>query len=405
MENISLLVVFLEGLLSFLSPCVLPILPVYLSVLSNSSIDTLNEEKHGFIKSSLFRNTLFFALGISTTFFILGTSVNVLSNFFTTNKDIISFVGGIIIIIMGLFYVDILKLPLLNREKRFNLNIKNVNIFTAYLLGFTFSFGWTPCIGPVLASVLLMVSSSSSILGGNILIGVYTIGFILPFIIVAMFYNKLLNTINKLKTKMDIIKNIGGTVLIVAGMIMVFNVFDGVRAQFYGSDKAQVKSEENIGEKENTEEEESNTEEDNRIKSIDFTLYDQYGKEHKLSDYEGKTVFLNFWATWCPPCRSEMPHIEEIYKEYGLNKDDVIILGVASPKLGKETSEEEVKQFLTENKYTFPTVFDVAGEVVYQYGISSYPSTFIIDKEGYVTQYVPGAMDKDTMKYLIELDK
>lgn len=405
MENISLLVVFLEGLLSFLSPCVLPILPVYLSVLSNSSIDTLNEEKHGFIKSSLFRNTLFFTLGISTTFFILGTSVNVLSNFFTTNKDIISFVGGIIVIIMGLFYVDILKLPLLNREKRFNINIKNVNIFTAYLLGFTFSFGWTPCIGPVLASVLLMVSSSNSILGGNILIGVYTIGFILPFIIVAMFYNKLLKTINKLKTKMDIIKNIGGTVLIVAGMIMVFNGFDGVRAQFYGSDKAQVKSEENIGEKENTEEEESNTEEDNRIKSIDFTLYDQYGKEHKLSDYEGKTVFLNFWATWCPPCRSEMPHIEEIYKEYGLNKDDVIILGVASPKLGKETSEEEIKQFLTENKYTFPTVFDVAGEVVYQYGISSYPSTFIIDKEGYITQYVPGAMDKDTMKYLIELDK
>ena len=405
MENISLLVVFLEGLFSFLSPCVLPILPVYLSVLSNSSIDTLNEEKHGFIKSSLFRNTLFFVLGISTTFFILGTSVNVLSNFFTTNKDIISFVGGIIIIIMGLFYVDILKLPLLNREKRFNLNIKNVNIFTAYLLGFTFSFGWTPCIGPVLASVLLMVSTSNSILGGNILIGVYTIGFILPFIIVAMFYNKLLKTINKLKTKMDTIKNIGGTILIIAGMVMVFNGFDGVRAQFYGSEKAPVKSEENIVEKENTEEDESNTEEDNRIKSIDFTLYDQYGKEHKLSDYEGKTVFLNFWATWCPPCRNEMPHIEEIYKEYGLNKEDVIILGVASPKLGKETSEKGIKQFLNENKYTFPTAFDVAGEVVYQYGISSYPSTFIIDKEGYVTQYVPGAMDKDTMKYLIELEK
>ena len=250
-----------------------------------------------------------------------------------------------------------------------------------------------------------MVSSSNSILGGNILIGVYTIGFILPFIIVAMFYNKLLKTINKLKTKMDIIKNIGGTILIIAGMIMVFNGFDGVRAQFYGSDKAPVKSEENIVEKENTEEDESNTEEDNRIKSIDFILYDQYGKEHKLSDYEGKTVFLNFWATWCPPCRNEMPHIEEIYKEYGLNKEDVIILGVASPKLGKETSEEGIKQFLTENKYTFPTVFDATGEVFYQYGINSYPSTFIIDKEGYVTQYVPGAMDKDTMKYLIELDK
>lgn len=294
--------------------------------------------------------------------------------------------------------MDILKLPILNREKRFNFEIKNVNIFTAYLLGFTFSFGWTPCIGPVLASVLLMVSTSNSILGGNILIGVYTIGFILPFIIVAMFYNKLLKTINKLKAKMNVIKNIGGTILIIAGMIMVFNGFDGVRAKFYGVDKATVKSEESIGKEEN------NDEEDSRIKSIDFTLYDQYGKKHKLSDYEGKTVFLNFWATWCPPCRNEMPHIEEIYKEYGFNKEDVVILGVASPSLGNETSEEGIKEFLNENKYTFPTLFDVTGEVVFQYGISSYPSTFIIDEEGYVTQYVPGAIDKDTMKYLIELD-
>lgn len=398
MEKINLIIVFLEGILSFLSPCVIPILPVYISVLSNSKIDSLNEERHGFIKSSLFRNTLFFTLGISTTFFILGASVNVLSNFFTSNKDIVSFVGGIIIVIMGLFYVDILKLPILNREKRFNFEIKNVNIFTAYLLGFTFSFGWTPCIGPVLASVLLMVSTSNSILGGNILIGVYTIGFILPFIIVAMFYNKLLKTINKLKAKMNVIKNIGGTILIIAGMIMVFNGFDGVRAKFYGVDKATVKSEESIGKEEN------NDEEDSRIKSIDFTLYDQYGKKHKLSDYEGKTVFLNFWATWCPPCRNEMPHIEEIYKEYGFNKEDVVILGVASPSLGNETSEEGIKEFLNENKYTFPTLFDVTGEVVFQYGISSYPSTFIIDEEGYVTQYVPGAIDKDTMKYLIELD-
>lgn len=386
MENINLIVVFIEGLLSFLSPCILPILPIYLSMLSNSSVENLKEGKSNFINTSLFKNTLFFTLGISTTFFILGSSVSLLSSFFTENKDLVSFVGGIIIVIMGLFYVDIIKSSFLNREKRYNLKVKNMNILSAFLLGFTFSFGWTPCIGPILASVLIMVSSSSSSVSGNILIGVYTLGFVLPFILVSLFYNKLYKSLDKIKANMGKIKQIGGIVLIIAGMSMVFSGFDGVRAMFYGKDKTPINNEEDV----------------ERIKSIDFTLYDQYGIKHSLSEYEGKTVFLNFWATWCPPCKGEMPHIESIYEEYGLNKEDVVILGVASPNLGKEGTQEDIKDFLTDNGYTFPVVMDYDGELAYMYGINAFPSTFIIDKEGYITQYVPGAMDKNTMKFLIE---
>ena len=397
MENINLIVVFLEGLLSFLSPCILPILPIYLSILSNSSVENLKNNQFNFIKSSLFKNTIFFTLGISTTFFILGNSVNILSTFLTENKDIISFAGGIIIVLMGLFYVDILKIPLLNREKRFNFKAKEMNIATAFLLGFTFSFGWTPCIGPILASVLIMVSSSASHLSGNILIAVYTIGFILPFLLVSLFYNRLYKSLDIIKANMGKIKQIGGVILIIAGMTMVYTGFDGVRA-IYQKDKALIKQE-------NQDNNEGNSEALKRIKSIDFTLKDQYKNVHTLSEYEGKTVFLNFWATWCPPCKAEMPHIEEIYKEYGLNKEDVVILGVASPNLGKEGSEEHIKKFLKEEGYTFPVVMDYNGEFVYKYGISAFPSTFIIDKEGYVTQYVPGGMDKDTMKYLIESGK
>ena len=394
MENINLIVVFLEGLLSFLSPCILPILPIYLSILSNSSVENLKNNQFNFIKSSLFKNTIFFTLGISTTFFILGNSVNILSSFLTENKDIISFAGGIIIVLMGLFYVDILKIALLNKEKRFNFKAKEMNIATAFLLGFTFSFGWTPCIGPILASVLIMVSSSASHLSGNILIAVYTIGFILPFLLVSLFYNKLYKSLDIIKANMGKIKQIGGVILIIAGMTMVYTGFDGVRA-IYQKDKALI-------EQENQGDNEGNSETPKRIKSIDFTLKDQYKNVHTLSEYEGKIVFLNFWATWCPPCKAEMPHIEDIYKEYGLNKEDVVILGVASPNLGKEGSEEHIKKFLKEEGYTFPVVMDYNGEFVYKYGISAFPSTFIIDKEGYVTQYVPGGMDKDTMKYLIE---
>ncbi|MDN9380464.1 redoxin family protein, partial [Clostridioides difficile] len=400
--------------------CILPILPIYLSILSNSSVENLKEGKTSFIGSSLFKNTIFFALGISTTFFILGSSVKVLSMFFNENKDLIMFIGGIIIIIMGLFYMGIIKSSILNREKRFNVKFKEMRAITAFLLGFTFSFGWTPCIGPILASVLVMVSSSSNHLSANLLIAVYTIGFILPFIITAMFYSKLFKTIDKIKSNMEIIKKIGGIILIVSGILMMVNGFGSISKHFNMSQNSKIESKQEENKRENSTNKEERSEgndsqkdsnnenndegsnDEDRIKSIDFTLTDQYGKTHKLSDYEGKVVFLNFWATWCPPCKEEMPHIEQLYKDYNKNNDDVVILGVASPNLGREGSREHVVNFLKDQGYTFPVVLDEDGALAYQYGINAFPTTFIIDKEGYVTQYIPGAMDKATMASFIE---
>ena len=420
MQNVNLFLVFIEGIVSFFSPCILPILPIYLSILSNSSVENLKEGKTSFIGSSLFKNTIFFALGISTTFFILGSSVKVLSMFFNENKDLIMFIGGIIIIIMGLFYMGIIKSSILNREKRFNVKFKEMKAITAFILGFTFSFGWTPCIGPILASVLVMVSSSSNHLSANLLIAVYTIGFILPFIITAMFYSKLFKTIDKIKSNMEIIKKIGGIILIVSGILMMVNGFGSISKHSNTSQNSKIESKQEENKRENSTDKEENSDgndsqkdsnndnndkgsnDEDRIKSIDFTLTDQYGKTHKLSDYEGKVVFLNFWATWCPPCKEEMPYIEQLYKDYNKNNDDVVILGVASPNLGREGSREHVVNFLIDQGYTFPVVLDEDGALAYQYGINAFPTTFIIDKEGYVTQYIPGAMDKATMASFIE---
>lgn len=390
MGNINFFIVFIEGVLSIFSPCILPILPVYLSMLSNSSIDDMKDSK--FKSWTLIRNTIFFTLGISTTFFILGSSISALSSFLTTNKNIIMIIGGIIILIMGLFYLGIIKSNLLSREKRLNVKYKSMSILASFVLGFTFSFGWTPCIGPILASVLVMASTSDSIFTANLLILVYTVGFILPFIIVSLFYSKLYDKFDNVKKYMNVIKRIGGIFIIIAGVMMLVNGVKNI------SNEVTIKNEnkiENIQDK-------NDIDEENNIYPIDFTLYDQYANKHTLSDYKGKTVFLNFWATWCPPCREEMPYINELYEEYNNNQDDVVILGVAFPNMGREGTEEDIKVFLVNNNYKFPVVFDDGGNMVIEYGINAFPSTFIINKDGYIDKYIPGAMDKETMKKLID---
>ena len=134
----------------------------------------------------------------------------------------------------------------------------------------------------------------------------------------------------------------------------------------------------------------------NSAKAPNFNLKDQYGVVHSLENYKGKVMFLNFWATWCPPCKKEMPDVESIYKEYGENKKDVIILGVNSEK------ENEVKKFLKDKGYTFPTVIDENSEVMRKYFIQAFPTSFVIDKEGNIYGYVMGGLTKEQIKQVIE---
>ncbi len=418
MDNINFFIVFIEGVLSIFSPCILPILPIYLSMLSNSSVEEMKNLK--FKSVVLIKNTIFFTLGISTTFFILGSSLSALSSFFSRSKDIIMIIGGIVILFMGLFYLGIIKIDALNREKRFNMEYKNMSPWSAFVLGFTFSFGWTPCIGPILASVLVMASSSNNMLTSNLLILVYTIGFIMPFMLLSLFYSKLFKRFESIKKYMNEIKKLSGIIILLSGLVMVVNGFGNINSQsivkrdeiIQGSESITDEEKPQVDLKETSEEElmngtiENNHKEDNeKISPIDFTLYDQFGNKHILSEYKGKTIFVNFWATWCPPCRKEMPHIQELYEEYNENQDDVIILGVASPKLGREGSEETIKEYLDDEGFTFPTVFDEKGPMVKGYGINAFPSTLIIDKEGYITRYIPGAMSKEIMKSLIESER
>lgn len=398
MEKLNLWVVGVEGILAFLSPCILPLLPVYLSILANSRV----EDMKGLIK-----NTLGFVLGISSTFFLLGISVYTVGSFLGDYQILLTLLGGIIIIIMGLFYMGVIQSNLLNQEKRFHMKTGEMSLFSSFVLGLTFSFGWTPCIGPSLASVLVMASTSNSRMGALFLILVYTIGFTMPFMILALFYKQLVKYLDQVKKHMLLLKRLGGLILILVGLGMVVSE----SSQIISSQKAlnkQQKEDSQVKQEDKTEldyideQQDGIDSEESQLKALDFELYDQYDNLHKLSDYKGKVVFLNFWATWCPPCVGEMPYIDELYKEYGENNEEVIILGIANPNLGQEVDKESIIEFLDEQGYTFPVVFDTQYNQIFGYGLNSFPSTLIIDKEGYINLYVPGAMDKQMMKQIIE---
>ncbi len=147
--------------------------------------------------------------------------------------------------------------------------------------------------------------------------------------------------------------------------------------------------------------------EEERVKAYDFTLTDQYGTEHKLSDYEGQVIFLNFWATWCPPCKQEMPDIEDLYNDHGMNQRDLVILAVAYPdedgssSAQREMDVEGIKAFLLENNYTFPVLMDTKGQVFNQYQISGLPTTYLIDHQGYFIGYVQGALARELMDHFV----
>lgn len=398
-DNISFILVFLGGIFSFFSPCIIPLLPVYMSYLSGNTAVTDENGNIFYNQKKVFLHTIFFILGISAAFFILGLSFSKLGGFFNSNRVLFTRISGILILLLGLFQIGLLKNNFMEREHRIGFDSKKINPLIAFIIGFTFSFAWTPCIGPVLSTVLIMASGAKTSFLGNLLILVYSLGFIIPFLLLGIFTTKVLNF---LKTKKSFLKysiKISGAILIIIGIMTLsgFNLNIPTSGQQIQNTDYAAKNEES-----------AKPAQEEKLPAYDFQLKDQYGNLHKLSDYKGKVVFLNFWATWCPPCREEMPHIEEIYKEYGYNKNDVVILGAASPATAEnpspqDESEEKIKAFLAKNNYTFPVVFDVKGEIFRNYYINAFPTTFMIDKDGNIMGYVAGGLSKENMKKIIEM--
>ncbi len=393
LESFGFITVFLEGLISFFSPCIIPIIPLYMSYLAGSA-KTVNEDGTiTYKRKTTLLHTLFFVLGISASFFILGLSFTAIGSFFNNSKYILLIICGILIIVMGLFQTGIIKIKFLQKEKKINvnINIKKMNPLFAFILGFLFSFAWTPCVGPALSSVLMMAGSEESMLIGNLYVLLYAIGFIIPFLILGLFTNEALNLLKKhQKALMNLVK-IGGLLLIVIGMILLYNGISSIPEKSLNSCTINESGLSNCGTGNNI---------DLKV-APNFTLKDINNQEYTLEKYQDKTIFLNFWSTTCSICKEELESIEKLYQEY--QNKDIIILTIVSPKESK-ASKEEIKKYIEDKNYTFPVLIDEENTTFENYFITSYPNTFII-KDNEIKEKIPGALKYEQLKEEIEKNK
>lgn len=358
--------VFSAGLLSFFSPCILPLLPVYIGYFSA-------DEQDG--RSPLFRRivrTLAFVAGVSTVFLSMGIGAGLIGAVFQNSLFLLF--CGVMIVLMGLYQMGLFAIPFLERARTMVSPVApGKGLLGAFALGFFFSFGWTPCIGPILTMVLGVSLEQGSAFTGGVLLLVYVLGFSIPFLLLAVGSQVLLKRIRGLYTYLGALKVAGGILIAAMGVWIIAGQIPTLAHQ----------------------------QEEQALASSN-TLS---GEAVSLSDWSGKTVYLKFWATWCPVCLSGMKEFDELAEQYA-DSEEIIVYSVVAPGYRNEMDRQTFEDWAKGQQLSFPILFDEDGALNRQFGIRGYPSSVFLDGEQNVAAVRIGHMHNDEIEQqLTELIK
>ncbi len=232
MGGVSIAAAFTAGLVSFLSPCVLPLVPGYISLVSGASVDDLKVGENPKVLGKVLLHSLLFIAGFSVVFISLGASASWLGQVLMSRMSILYRVAGIVIIIFGLHLTGLIKINFLYKDKRFHNAGKPATALGAFLIGFAFAFGWTPCIGPILAAILSLAASQDTIGAGVTLLVLYSLGLAVPFLLTSLGINKFLKFYNRFRTHLHQVEVFSGAVLIVLGAMIFTNQFTRLAGYF-----------------------------------------------------------------------------------------------------------------------------------------------------------------------------
>jgi len=222
-RELGIPIAFLAGVVSFLSPCVLPLVPGYISMLSGATIEELKAGGSASLVGRILRNSLAFIVGFSIVFVALGASASWVGKFLRTHQTTFNIFAGALIIIFGLHLTGLVKIPLLYREARLNTGAPRRGLVGAFLLGFAFAFGWTPCIGPILAAILTLAAQRQTLFQGMFLLAIYSAGLAIPFLLTSLGLSQFLKLYVGFRKYLQVVEVASGVLLIALGALMAFN--------------------------------------------------------------------------------------------------------------------------------------------------------------------------------------
>ena len=389
-SNITIAIAFAAGVLSFLSPCVLPLVPGYISLISGISIDHLKGEggSRSTARRAVIINSLAFNAGLSLIFLTLGAAAGWIGASITSNPWV-RIIGGLVIIAFGLQLIGLLKIGALYRDTRLFSEQKPRGPLSSLTLGMAFAAGWTPCIGPILGMILGLAATSGGWKSGLLLSAFYSAGLAVPFLITGLGINQFLNFYSHFRQHLHKVEVVSGVVLIVIGALVASGyatrMASSSLASMLPNMEAWIKVEQPAPAPATSAATSNVASAFQPAPDVEFQTLD--GKPYRLSDLRGRVVVLNFWATWCLPCRSEIPELNEMQRE--LEARGLTIVGPAW-----DDTAGGIKDFQNDLKQDYTVL--LGGESVQEKfgGIPSLPTTFIIDREGRIRQKILGARDR-----------
>ena len=397
-SNITVAIAFVAGLLSFLTPCVLPLVPGYVSLISGVSVEHLKGEGGGARTSArraVIVNSLAFNAGVSLIFILLGATAGWVGNVLFSTPWV-RWVGGAVIVAFGLQMMGVLKIGALYKDTRKFSEGKPSGPLGAALLGVAFAAGWTPCIGPILGGIIGLAATSGGWKSGLILSAFYAAGLAIPFLVVGLAMNAFLGFYSNFRRHLHKVEVASGVLLIVIGLMVAFNILTKIAAfgsRYMPNAEGWVKTEGPPAPAPNpttpgtpAAAAEAEAAPDVELKALD-------GKALKVSDLRGQVVLLNFWATWCVPCRSEIPSLSAMQRDLGGRGFKV--LGVTT-----EDSAELVREYQKEIKQDYTVAIGDAA-VANRYAVGVLPTTCILDRQGRIRQKIIGEKSRAQFESLI----
>jgi cytochrome c-type biogenesis protein len=387
---ITVAIAFLAGLGSFLSPCVLPLVPGYISLISGVSIDQLKDSgsQNGSAgaRRAVILNSLAFNAGLSMIFVSLGAAAGLLGSAITSNLWV-RLIGGLVIILFGLQLIGVLKIATLYKDTRFLSSDSPRGMLGSFTLGMAFAAGWTPCIGPILGGILGLAATSGGWKSGLFLSIFYAAGLAIPFLLTGLGINKFLSFYSNFRRHLHKVEVVSGIILICIGLLIMTNkvtVLASSTIARWIPDGEKLVSGLVDTEKLNPSIANIKPSQNSQYKPAPDAIFQRLsGEQFRLSELRGRVVILNFWATWCGPCRAEVPELTALQRELGPKGLEVV--GVSW-----DDTADLIKEFQKKIDQGYQVVLNGKEEQDKFGGIPSLPTTYIIDRQGNIREKIMG---------------